>query len=254
MMNVEGELFRVENISKTYQNGEQITRALDNISFEVARGEMVAIMGSSGSGKSTLLNILGALDEPNLGKIYLNGDYQENYFKEPFATENRKNNIGFVFQNFSLLNDLTVRENVELPLMLKEEKKNNIKYKVEETVKLVGLENKLDNSISNLSGGQQQRVAIARAIIAQPQILLADEPTGNLDYNTSMEIMELFTSLQKQIQQTMIIVTHDPIVATYADRVLFFHDGKKKMEYKNEEDKDNFSEILNVFRQISKKE
>ena len=146
---------------------------------------------------------------------------------------------------------MTVRENVELPLILKEESKREITSKVEKIVKMVGLEKKIDSSISNLSGGQQQRVAIARAIITQPQILLADEPTGNLDYNTSLEIMELFIELQKQVQQTIIIVTHDPIVATYANRVLFFHDGKKKMEYKNEREKDNFSEILQVFRTIS---
>lgn len=250
-MSIEKQFFKVENISKTYQNGEQMINALEAISFEVARGEMVAIMGSSGSGKSTLLNILGALDEPDTGKIYLDEIYQENYFKEPFATENRKNNIGFVFQNFSLLNDLTVRENVELPLILKEKNKKEIKSKVEKIIKMVGLEKKIDSSITSLSGGQQQRVAIARAIIAQPQILLADEPTGNLDYNTSLEIMELFIELQKQVQQTIIIVTHDPIVATYANRVLFFHDGKKKVEYENEPGKDNFSEILQVFRKIS---
>ena len=250
-MSIEKQFFKVENISKTYQNGEQMINALEAISFEVARGEMVAIMGSSGSGKSTLLNILGALDEPDTGKIYLDEIYQENYFKEPFATENRKNNIGFVFQNFSLLNDLTVRENVELPLILKEKNKKEIKSKVEKIIKMVGLEKKIDSSITSLSGGQQQRVAIAIAIIAQPQILLADEPTGNLDYNTSLEIMELFIELQKQVQQTIIIVTHDPIVATYANRVLFFHDGKKKVEYENEPGKDNFSEILQVFRKIS---
>ena len=250
-MSIEKQFFKVENISKTYQNGEQMINALEAISFEVARGEMVAIMGSSGSGKSTLLNILGALDEPDTGKIYLDEIYQENYFKEPFATENRKNNIGFVFQNFSLLNDLTVRENVELPLILKEKNKKEIKSKVEKIIKMVGLEKKIDSSITSLSGGQQQRVAIARAIIAQPQILLADEPTGNLDYNTSLEIMELFIELEKQVQQTIIIVTHDPIVATYANRVLFFHDGKKKVEYENEPGKDNFSEILQVFRKIS---
>lgn len=250
-MKTEKQFFKADNISKTYQNGEQMIKALDAISFEVDKGEMLAIMGSSGSGKSTLLNILGALDEPDNGKIYLDGIYQENYFKEPFATENRKNKIGFVFQNFSLLNDLTVRENVELPLILKEESKREITSKVEKIVKMVGLEKKIDSSISNLSGGQQQRVAIARAIITQPHILLADEPTGNLDYNTSLEIMELFIELQKQVQQTIIIVTHDPIVATYANRVLFFHDGKKKMEYKNEREKDNFSEILQVFRTIS---
>ena len=165
-MSIEKQFFKVENISKTYQNGEQMINALEAISFEVARGEMVAIMGSSGSGKSTLLNILGALDEPDTGKIYLDEIYQENYFKEPFATENRKNNIGFVFQNFSLLNDLTVRENVELPLILKEKNKKEIKSKVEKIIKMVGLEKKIDSSITSLSGGQQQRVAIARAIIA----------------------------------------------------------------------------------------
>lgn len=243
-------MLKVEHIKKTYQNGEQSITALEDISFQLEKGEILAIMGSSGSGKSTILNILGALDEPDSGKIYLEGKYEENYSKEPFATEMRKNYIGFVFQDFSLLQDLSVRENVELPLILQGTLSKESKQEVEKIIEMTGLKEKIDSDIRKLSGGQQQRVAIARAVITKPRILLADEPTGNLDFNTSKEIMELFLNLCKQIQQSIIIVTHDPVIASYADRILFFHDGKKQVEYCNEEGKDNFSKILEIFKEL----
>lgn len=243
-------ILKVETIRKTYQNGDQTITALEDISFELAKGEILAIMGSSGSGKSTMLNILGALDEPDSGKIYLEGEYKEEYSKEPFATEMRKNYIGFVFQNFSLLQDLSVRENVELPLILQGSSVKQSRKEVEEIVEMIGLKEKTDSDIRNLSGGQQQRVAIARAVITKPRILLADEPTGNLDFNTSKEIMELFLKLREQIQQSIIIVTHDPVIASYADRILFFHDGRKKVEYQNVENQDNFSNILEIFQNL----
>lgn len=243
-------ILKVENIRKVYKNGEQSITALEDVSFQIQKGEILAIMGSSGSGKSTMLNILGALDEPDSGKIYLEGNHEENYSKEPFATEVRKNYIGFVFQDFSLLQDLSVRENVELPLILKGISQKENGAEVEKMIEMVGLKEKIDSDVRKLSGGQQQRVAIARAIITKPRILLADEPTGNLDFNTSKEIMKLFLTLRDKIQQSIIIVTHDPVVASYADRILFFHDGRQRLEHRNQEGKDNFSEILAIFREL----
>ena len=220
-------VLQVENIVKTFQNGDSIVTAVNGISFTLKQGEMLAVMGSSGSGKSTMLNICGALQEPDSGRIYLNGVYEENYSKEPYATEIRRKNIGFVFQDFKLLWDLSVRENISMPLVLNGEKEKEIKKEVNEVLAQVMLTEKADAAIAELSGGQRQRVAIARAIIAKPKILLADEPTGNLDFNTSKDIMELICSLQKKLNQSIIMVTHDPAIAAYADRVLYFHDGRR---------------------------
>lgn len=246
------DILRVENISKHYKNGEEKIEALKNVSFQIEKGEMLAIMGSSGSGKSTMLHILGALDKPDDGKIYLNHMYEKQFSFEPYATKMRSQYIGFVFQQFNLLNDLTVEENVALPLVLADYSETEIKKQVKEKLQLVGLEGRERHRPFELSGGQQQRVAIARAIITNPKILLADEPTGNLDYNTAIEIMELFKKMNHDLEQSTIIVTHDPMVASYANRVLFFHDGYLKGEHKNQKNSEDVDAILHIFRNLIK--
>jgi putative ABC transport system ATP-binding protein len=213
----------VKHLIKTYKAGRDEIIALNNVSFELYLGEFLAIMGTSGSGKSTLLNILGALDEPNSGEILLNGIGVKNMFKEPEATKYRSENVGFIFQSYNLLKDLTVEDNISLPLILQG---TNSEGKVAELLEYVGLTKWKKHLPIELSGGQQQRVAIGRALITSPPIVLADEPTGNLDFNTSTELLKMLTNTAKKLKQSIILVTHDPIVASYADRVLFFHDGK----------------------------
>ena len=208
-------ILEIKNISKSYQNGNDTIQALKDVNLELGQGEMLAVMGSSGSGKSTLLNILGALDAPQEGRIYLDGIYDKKYSMEPRATEIRSKYIGFVFQNFNLLKDFTVEENVALPLVLANYKADEIKCIVAEKISMVGLEGREHHRPFELSGGQQQRVSIARAIATDPQILLADEPTGNLDYKTAIEIMELLKKMKVEFNQSTIVVTHDPMVASY---------------------------------------
>lgn len=244
------EVLRVEGISKKYANGDEIIEALKNVSLTLHKGEILAIMGSSGSGKSTLLHILGALDVPDEGKIYLNNIYEKNYCKEPYSTQIRSKYIGFVFQQFNLINDLTVIENISLPLILDGVEDSLIRKIVTEKLEMIDLIGKEHNRPFELSGGQQQRVAIARAIVTNPKILLADEPTGNLDYNTAKDIMSLFIKMNNELKQSTIIVTHDPMVASYADRVLFFHDGILKNEYQTHNNDTDIDEILNLFRNL----
>lgn len=216
----------VEKMSKTYESAESKVHALKNIWFQLHEGEMLAVMGTSGSGKSTLLNILGALDKPSSGKIKLNGINSNEMFDEPKATDYRRENIGFIFQSFNLLKDLSVAENIALPLILKKQKNTEIDQKVNEMIELMGLTKWKNHRPVELSGGQQQRVAIGRAIITAPPIILADELTGNLDFNTSTEVMKVLVDMKERFTQSILLVTHDPLVATYADRVLFFHDGE----------------------------
>lgn len=244
------DILKIEHVSKSYKNGDGIVEALKDVSLSLKREELLAIMGSSGSGKSTLLHILGALDMPDEGRIYINHVYEKKYNKEPYATEIRSKNIGFIFQQFNLLQDLTVEENITLPLVLEGIKDSIIKDKVEEVLNLIGLTDRRHHRPFELSGGQQQRVAIGRAIITEPKILLADEPTGNLDYNTTIDIMKLLKKMNQERKQSTIVVTHDPEVASYADRVLFFHDGLLKEEYKTEDTKSNVDEILKIFRNL----
>lgn len=244
-------ILHVENIHKTYGEGRESFEALHGVSLELEQGEMLAVMGSSGSGKSTLLHILGAMDSAGEGKIYLDGELREDYGTEPTATKIRGENIGFIFQNFNLISDLSVEENVALPLMLAGEKNCVIWERTDQILEKVGIIEKKKKSVTELSGGQRQRVAIARALITEPKILLADEPTGNLDYNTSIEIMQLFLELQQENNRSIIIVTHDAMVAGYTDRILFLHDGLICNEYrcqKNEKDMDN---IIDIFKTLS---
>lgn len=244
------ELLRVENLDKVYSLGNNKVHALNDVSFSISKGEIVAIMGSSGSGKSTLLNVLGALDSPDKGKVYFDNVYLKNYHKEPDATNFRSEMIGFIFQGFNLLKDLNVEENIALPLILQGESKEDIEKKVEENLEIVGLSRWRKHRITELSGGQQQRVCIARAIITNPEILLADEPTGNLDHNTSIEILNTFLDMREKLNQSIIIVTHDPVVASYADRILFFKDGSIVEDYKRKGKCGEIDTILSKFKEV----
>lgn len=245
-------ILKLENIYKTYKCLDKVICALNNISLEIGRGEIIAIMGSSGSGKSTLLHILGAIDKPDSGKIYLNNVLEKNYCQEPNATKIRRDYIGFIYQDYNLLDDFTVEENISLPLILSNYRDKARKSIINEKINLVGLKGRESHRPNELSGGQQQRVAIARALVTNPKILLADEPTGNLDYNTTIDIMELICKLSKESSQTTIIVTHDPVVATYADRVIFFNDGEIKGEYVNCHNEKDLDKILEQFRSLMK--
>lgn len=239
-----------KNILKVYERGENKVKALKGINISLNKGEMLAIMGSSGSGKSTLLNIIGALDSPTSGKILIGGKEVEDYHIEPKATRYRSENIGFIFQAYNLLKDLTVEENLALPLILKDVSKEEITNKVTKIINMVGLGGWEKHRPIELSGGQQQRVAIARALITSPPILLADEPTGNLDYNTSIEILKIIKELKEKLDQSIIIVTHDPKVATYADRIVFLHDGRIVDEYVKSGAIGDINKILNKFKNI----
>lgn len=247
-------ILSINNLAKVYKGMGYEVKALRNVSFELYKGELLAVMGTSGSGKSTLLNIIGALDEPNEGTITLNGEVAKNMFVEPYATKYRQENIGFIFQAFNLLKDLTVEENIALPLILKNKEEKEIDEQVQQMMELVGLTDWRNHRPIQLSGGQQQRVAIGRALVTSPPIILADELTGNLDFNTSTDILNVLVEMKKRFNQSIIMVTHDPMVATYADRVLFFHDGQIVDTYSStniqSEDMDN---ILNKFRKLMEK-
>jgi len=241
----------VNNLVKKYSGRGFEVEALKDVSFNLYAGEFVAIMGTSGSGKSTLLNVIGALDEPTSGKIRLNGVDSEGFFSEPKATDYRRGNIGFIFQAYNLLKDLTVEENISLPLLLKNESKESIERKTASMVERMGLTKWKAHRPVQLSGGQQQRIAIGRALIGEPPILLADELTGNLDANTSEEILEVLTSMKDELNQSILVVTHDPKVATYADRVLFFHDGAIINEYECSGERD-LEHIMEISQNILK--
>lgn len=246
-------ILEVKNLTKVYKGeGYEIT-ALNDISFQLGAGEMVAVMGTSGSGKSTLLNILGALDEPTIGTIKLKGMLSKDMFHEPQASAYRRDNIGFIFQAFHLLKDLSVEENIALPLVLKGLTSDVIDLKVNSIVELLDLTTWKKHRPVQLSGGQQQRVAIGRAIITEPPIILADEPTGNLDFNTSEVILDTLVITKNKLNQSILLVTHDPNVATYADRVLFFHDGSIINTYTCSGNSD-LDHILEKFKLITKVE
>lgn len=243
-------ILSIQNLSKVYETVGDGVKALDNVSFDLYEGELLAVMGTSGSGKSTLLNLLGAMDNPTAGEIRLKGIYDKTMFEEPQATIYRRENIGFIFQSFNLLKDLSVEENIALPLILKGIADKEIKQEVSKMLKITGLEEWRTHRPVELSGGQQQRVAIGRALITSPPIVLADELTGNLDFNTSTEILRTLIKMKAQFNQSIIMVTHDPSVATYADRVLFFHDGKIVDEYSCLKTADDMDAILQKFRLI----
>ncbi|WP_141501819.1 MULTISPECIES: ABC transporter ATP-binding protein [Bacillus] len=243
----------VQDLSKTYESIDTNVRALQNVTLELNKGELLAIMGTSGSGKSTLLNILGALDKPDEGVIYVNGEVPTNMFVEPYATEYRRDNIGFIFQSFHLLKDLSVEENIALPLILSTDSEEEIREKTNKILDVLGLVNWRNHRPVQLSGGQQQRVAIGRALITSPPIVLADEPTGNLDFNTSNDILRVLVNMKQRFNQSMILVTHDPHIATYADRVLFFHDGENVDDYTCTHGVNDMNIILDKFKKLLEK-
>lgn len=246
------EVLRIAGMSKTFAQATHNVQALKNVHCTIYEGEIVAIMGTSGSGKSTLLNMISAIDEPTEGKLFLFGEEAQNIYKEPFASKFRKEQIGFVFQDFHLLKDLNVEDNIAIPLILNNVPSKEIAARVEQIMKQLGIYEWRKHRPHELSGGQKQRVAIARAIIHKPPILLADEPTGALDVNTTDEILQLFVDLQKNIGQTILLVTHDPYVATFANRVLFFHDGAIVDSYQNTKTASDLDEILARFKPISR--
>ncbi|WP_130889590.1 ABC transporter ATP-binding protein [Fusobacterium varium] len=217
-------MIRVEHLNKYYINGDMKLHALKDLSFHIEEGEFVAIMGSSGSGKSTMMNILGCLDKNSEGTYILDG-IDVSKIKDEELCKIRNIKIGFVFQSFNLLSKLTALENVELPLIYAGVGKKEREEKAKEVLRKVGLEDRMHHRPNELSGGQKQRVAIARALVNDPAIILADEPTGNLDSVSEREIMEIFTDFNKQ-GKTIIVVTHEPEVAKYVKRVLLFKDGR----------------------------
>ncbi|HHU93418.1 MAG TPA: ABC transporter ATP-binding protein [Halanaerobiaceae bacterium] len=217
-------MIRVENLWKVYQNGSIQVEALKGVSFEIAAGEMVAIMGPSGSGKSTLMHLLGCLDTPTRGRYILAGN-DVSALKEDQLADIRNSHIGFVFQQFNLLSRASILHNVEVPLIYKGVKKRKREKIAREYLEKVGLGNRLHHNPNEISGGQKQRVAIARALVNQPSLILADEPTGNLDTKTGEEIMEMFRQLHAQ-GHTIILVTHEENIARYAQRILYIVDGE----------------------------
>ena len=220
---------RLENIHKTYDLGEVQVHALRGITLEIYPGEFVAVMGSSGSGKSTLMNILGCLDRPTKGRYFLDGKDVSGLSKNELA-KIRSHKIGFVFQQFNLLSRTSALENVELPTIYAGTPVAEREQRAEDALKRVGLADRSGHFPSQLSGGQQQRVAIARALVNSPSLLLADEPTGNLDSRTSIEIMEILQNLNSEHGLTVIIVTHEPDIAQFAKRAMEFRDGKMKKD------------------------
>ena len=216
------DLLEVRSISKTYGSGETSVRALKKVNFSVPKGEYVAIVGESGSGKSTLLNMIGALDNPTSGKVLIDG---KDIFamKESKLTVFRRRNIGFIFQAFNLIPELTVEQNIIFPVLLDYQKPDK-KY-LEELLEVLNLKERRNHLPSQLSGGQQQRVAIGRALISRPSLILADEPTGNLDTQNSNEVITLLKNASKRYAQTIIMITHSRSIAQTADRVLQVSDG-----------------------------
>lgn len=216
------EMLRVENLTKVYGKGENEVRALDGVSFSVEKGEFVAIIGPSGSGKSTLLHILGAVDEPSSGKVFMDGKDVFKQNEEQLAIFRRRQ-VGLVYQFYNLIPVLDVVENITLPVQLDGRKVN--RERLREMVALLGLHGREKHLPNQLSGGQQQRVSIGRALMNSPSVVLADEPTGNLDSKNSQEIMELLKKLNKKYNQTLIMITHDENIALQADRIIAIEDG-----------------------------
>ena len=218
-------LIEVKNAIKTYQMGDELFYAMNDISFEIEQGDFVAIMGASGSGKSTCMNMLGTLDKPNSGEYYLDG--LDVFSLSPDELSDIRNNkIGFVFQGFNLISRTSAIDNVMMPMIYKGIPEEERYERAREALKIVGLEKKENNLPSQMSGGQQQRVAIARAIVNNAPLILADEPTGNLDTKTSVDVMEFFVNLNEKLGKTIVLVTHEPDIAEYTKRTLYFKDGK----------------------------
>lgn len=238
-------ILKVSNLEKIYK-GKISFKALENINMEVSEGEFVAIMGPSGSGKSTFLNTISTIDKPTAGSVFIAGKNPYEMNAKQLSTFRRKE-LGFVFQQFNLINTLTVGENIILPLTLDKADVKTMKTKLEEISELLGLSDLLHKRTYEISGGQAQRVAIARAVINEPSILLADEPTGNLDSKAAKDVMKLFKKLNEAMHVTIIMVTHDPNIASYSDKTYIIKDGNIYQEIINRNDNKNYRrEILNT--------
>ncbi len=226
-------LIEIKNLIKTYQTGDSFFNALNNVSLTVEKGDFVAIMGASGSGKSTCMNILGCLDKPTSGSYFLDGiDVSKLSMDELSSIRNIK--LGFVFQGFNLISRTSALENVEMPMIYKGVPPEERIKRAKAALKIVGLEKRESHMPNQMSGGQQQRVAIARAIVNDAPIILADEPTGNLDTKTSIEVMEFFVKLNAVAGKTIILVTHEPDIAEYCKRIVRFKDGQIISDERNE--------------------
>ena len=242
-----GEILKIDSIEKYYGNKGNILKAIDDVSFEVQKGEFVGVMGPSGSGKTTLLNVIATIDEVSSGHIYLNGkDLTEINKKE--IGRFRRENLGFIFQDFNLIDTLTIHENIALALTINKTNKNEIDGKVNSVAKELGIEEILTKDPYEVSGGQKQRTACARALITNPKLILADEPTGALDSSSAQMLIEMISSLNKDFKATILMVTHDSFTASYCDRILFIKDGKifTELVRGNNTRKQFFNQILDV--------
>ncbi len=225
-------LIETDQLEKKYEVGDSIVHALDKVSLSIAAGEFVAVMGPSGSGKSTFMNVIGCLDEPTAGKYLLDGIDIASLSRDELA-DIRNQKIGFLFQGFNLLSRTTALENVEVPLLYSKDGLKNRREKALEALKTLGLEERRHHHPNQLSGGQQQRVAIARALVNNAPLILADEPTGNLDTKTSIEIMDLLVRLNEEKKITIVLVTHEPDISTYSKRIIHFLDGRLVSDEEN---------------------
>jgi len=232
-------LLEAQDLSKSYILGEHAVEALKSVNFSVKEGEFVAIMGPSGSGKSTLMHLLGGLDTPTAGEVFLSDEALSQLNKKEITLSRRKH-VGFVFQFFNLMPTLSAEENIMLPIVIDGQSPRGHQERLDQLLALIGLSARRDHRPDQLSGGEQQRVAVARALITNPAILLADEPTGNLDSKTGNEIMELLRQSCEEFNQTVVVVSHDPGAAAYADRVVFLQDGNivKKIRFSGSKDID----------------
>lgn len=224
------EIIKTDKLCKYYGEGEKQVKAIDEVDLTVEKGEFVAIVGASGSGKSTLLHMLGCLDKPTDGDVYIDGENISKYKDENLAMIRRRK-IGFVFQSYNLIPVLNVRENIEMPVLL-DDKKPDREY-INDLIEMLGLKDREKHLPNQLSGGQQQRVSIARALANKPSIILADEPTGNLDRKNGLEVMEILKASVKKYEQTLILITHEMNIANMADRVIEISDGKIVSDSKN---------------------
>jgi len=238
-------VIQLDHIHKTYTMGDVEVHALRGVSLTIKEGEFVAIMGASGSGKSTTMNIIGCLDRPTRGSYILDGQDVSEMSKDERA-DVRSQKLGFVFQGFNLLSRTSAMENVELPMLYAGLDTQERHKRASEALTAVGLAGREQNHPNQLSGGQQQRVAIARALVNHPALILADEPTGNLDSRTSIEVMEIFQRLNREQGITLVLVTHEPDIAEYAKRVVVFKDGKIKKDYAVEHPRDAAQELKNL--------
>ena len=240
-------ILKIRNVEKYYGSRSSLTKAIDNISFDVDKGEFVAIMGASGSGKTTLLNCISTIDKVTAGHIFVNGQ-DITGLKGNNLNKFRREELGFIFQDFNLLDTLTAYENIALALSIQDAKYQEIHSKVKDVAKKLNINNVLNKYPYQLSGGQKQRVAAARAIITNPKLILADEPTGALDSKSSKMLLESFESLNKEYEATILMVTHDALAASYANRVIFIKDGKifNELIKGNSTRKEFFDKIIDV--------